>query len=102
MALTIEAGYSVNRGFASVASWSPNGDDLIVHETRVIAGRPAAVRYSPAGPTHNRYSKLVVHIHDPATQASYTLKAYAGSLPGPELDSLIRIAASLFEPPNAP
>ena len=101
-ALTIEGSYAVNRGFPVVASWSPNGDDLIVRETRVIAGRPAIVRYSPLGPTHNEFSRVVVGIYDPAPASRYTLDAGAGSLPGSDLDALIAIAASLFAPPNPP
>ena len=98
IAFEISGGYAVNRGFPVVASWSPNGNDLIVREARVIAGRPAIVRYSPPGPTYN-YADLVVHVYDPAAQAAYRLKAHAGSLPGSEIDTLIAIAASLFENP---
>ena len=65
-----------------------------VHETRVIAGRPAEIHYSP--------STVSLVIYDPATEAGYSIRTRHISFRGENLDALIDLARSLFEPPNAP
>ena len=69
----------------------------LVTETRVVAGRPALLLYSPPGDSHDMYHPTTVHIVDRATQTGYTLRVFADDL----LDA-IELAASLFESPNAP
>ena len=75
------------------ASWL-NGSS--VGETRVIAGRPAYVTYSPPGPNHNPFAAMRVWVYDAATETEYRLLGKDGSLSGGPPDPLIAIAASLF------
>ena len=75
---------------------------LSVTETRMIAGRPAIVSYSPAGPTNDIDFLVRLLLHDPATDSEYTILTYDRSLAGSNVDAVIAIAESLFEPPNAP
>ena len=75
---------------------------MAVAETRIIAGRPAMVFYSPAGPLNDRDYAIVVSVHDPETNGVYTLYGLTRTLRGSNVDALIAIAESLFEPPNAP
>ena len=81
------------------SSWS-NG--AVAVETRVIAGRPAFVVYSPAGPNHSRYYSIQVWIYDPATAAVYDIEGYDWTLNGSNVDAAIIIALSLFEGTDAP
>ncbi len=81
------------------SSWS-NG--AVAVETRVIAGRPSFVVYSPAGPNHNRYHSIQVWIYDPVTAAVYDVDGYDWTLNGSNVDAVIAIARSLFEEPDAP
>ena len=74
------------------ASWSSSD-----RETRVIAGRPAVVVYSPPGPNHNEYALPAVWVYDPATDVQYVIHARDGALMGDSPDLLLTIAASLFE-----
>ena len=74
------------------ASWSSSD-----RETRVIAGRPAVVVYSPPGPNHNEYALPAVWVYDPATDVQYVIRARDGALMGDSPDLLLTIAASLFE-----
>ena len=69
-----------------------------VHETRVIAGRPAEISYPTAGA--NRQVSLI--IYDPATEAAYRIRTGNKAFKGENLDALIDLARSLFEPPNPP
>ncbi|MCY3887008.1 MAG: hypothetical protein OXG19_04805 [Chloroflexi bacterium] len=72
---------------------------LHVRHTLVIAGRPAYVHYRPT----DLYPIVgVVYIYDPAMDAEYRVFASGGSRAFPDIDTLIAIAASLFEPPNPP
>ena len=80
------------------SSWS-NG--AVAVETRVIAGRPSLVVYSPAGPNHTRYYSIQVWIYDPATAAVYDIEGYDWTLNGSNADAVIAIARSLFEGPDA-
>ena len=98
--LSVRGEYAAGRGYFQWAAWRPNGDDLGVTETRLIAGRPAMVRYG--GPNPGQYFPTSVRIYDAATESEYALFGDARSLRGPNVDALIAIARSLFEPPNAP
>ena len=73
-----------------------------VTETRTIAGRPAVVSYSPQGLHHYIDYSIIVSVYDAATDSEYTIITYTRSLAGSNLDPVIAIAESLFEPPNAP
>ena len=77
------------------SSW--HGGQGGVVETRMIAGRPAFVVYSPAGPNHNRYYSIQVWIYDLATAAAYDVNGYDWTLTGNNVDAVIAIARSLFE-----
>ena len=99
--LVIYGKYASYRGLWERASWRTNQDTLGVHETRLIAGRPALVSYSP-GPNPKWYSSTAVWIYDPATESEYFIIGKALSLRGPNSEALIAIARSLFEPPNPP
>ena len=83
--------------------WGRNGvRDAYVNErmseTRVIAGRPAGISYATAGA--NRQASII--IYDPATEAAYQIWTGNKGFTGENLDALIDLARSLFEPPNAP
>ena len=76
-------------------------------ETRVVAGRPAAVVYGTRStPVPSSYLELVVH--DPDTDVEYTLKAFGlrnrdlslGRTVDQSIGALIAIAEGMFEPPN--
>ena len=71
-----------------------------VYETRMIAGRPARVVFSPAGPNYNPYVSVVVWVYDGAAEALYVVRGLDGSLRGSNVDAVIAIARSLFESPN--
>ena len=88
------------------ASWrtgpKPGGvaNGLAAAETRVIAGRPAYVIYSPPGPNHSQFSVTTLWVYDAATESEYKLIGTYRSLRGARIDNLIALARSLFEPPN--
>ena len=73
---------------------------LAAAETRVIAGRPAYVIYSPPGPNHSQFSVTTLWVYDAATESEYKLIGTYRSLRGARIDNLIALARSLFEPPN--
>ena len=75
---------------------------MAVAETRIIAGRPAMVFYSPAGALNAPNYGTSVFVHDPETNSAYRLHGRTKTLRGSNIDALIAIAESLFEPPNAP
>ena len=58
--------------------------------------------YSPVGTNHDRLFPVTVWIYDPATDALYWVLGENKSLLGSNVDAVIAIARSLFEPPNAP
>ena len=99
--------YAFDRRFPDEASWIANRRDPSdlrqgVLETRVIAGRPARVQYSPPGPNHSSAMPTQVLVYDPATETQYEVFPYNTTLQGSNIDAVIAIARSLFEPPNAP
>ena len=70
---------------------------LGVAEARTIAGRPAIISYSPAGPTNDIDFLIRLRLHDPATDSEYTILTYDRSLGGSNVDAVIAIAESLFD-----
>ena len=98
-AFTVFGYYADYRGHPREAS-RRNGRG--VYETRVIAGRPARVAYSPSGPNHSDLFPVTVWIYDPSTEAEYEILGGVKTLRGSNIDAVIAIARSLFEPPNAP
>ena len=81
------------------AAWH---DGASVSETRVIAGRPARVIYSPPGPDQRDLFPVTVWVFDPATESEYVVFGIDDSLNGGNVEAVIAIARSLFEPPNLP
>ena len=100
--MLIQGAFTGKRGGAREAAWRPNGADLGVRETRVIAGRPAQVIYSPPGPGNFSFFPVSVWVFDPAAESVHVLHGYTKSLLGSNVDAVIAIARSLFAPPNAP
>ncbi len=106
-AVTICGDYATDQRFSKNASWLAqgleSGEQLRgVYETRVIAGRPARVTYSPPGTNHDPLAGIDVWIYDPPTEREYHIIGWTGSLRGANVDAVIAIARSLFEPPNPP
>ena len=84
--------------FLSHRNWqvsSGSASSTVVVETRVIAGRPALIEYSPPGDSNDDYLPTTISIMDLATESGYTLTAYDSTLK--DIDTLIGIASSLFE-----
>ena len=84
--------------FLSHRNWQvPSGSTSsgVVVETRVIAGRPALIEYSPPGDSNDAYLPTTITIMDLATESGYTLTAYDSTLKN--IDTLMAIASSLFE-----
>ena len=103
LGLVVEGDHATFRGYLRDAAWRTNGGNhLSVTETRVIAGRPAQVLYSPAGPDHEPLAPVIVRIYNPATESRHTVFGRTKSLRGANVDAVIAIARSLFAPPNAP
>ncbi len=97
--VTIWAYHAAYRGAPEETSWL---DGRGVYETRIIAGRPAAVMYSPADTNYDPLFPVTVWVYDPATEALYWVLGENKRLLGSNVDAVIAIARSLFEPPNAP
>ena len=95
--------YAVYRYGPTEASWLARGGAgerrRGVYETRLIAGRPALVDYSPLGPHHDRAGAVRVWVYDPATESDYYIISGDGTLRGANVDAVLAIAASLFEKP---
>ena len=98
-AFEISGYFALQRRAPWDAIWHNGGH---VRETRVIAGRPAVIIYSPSGPNHDWVSHIHIHIYDPATQTEYHFIGDDVSLRGAHVDGAIAIVRSLFESPNAP
>ncbi len=99
--------YAVDRRWAAEASWlartaDPTGGNQGVYETRVLAGRPARVVYSPPGPNHDPWFPIAVWVYDPATESQYYISPGEDTLLGSNIDGALAIARSLFAPPNPP
>ena len=97
--VTIWARHAAYRGAPEETSWL---DGQGLYETRIIAGRPAAVMYSPTDTNHDPLFPVTIWVYDPATEALYSVLGENKSLLGSNVDAVIAIAESLFEPPNAP
>ena len=78
------------------ASWN-NGS--AVHETRVIAGRPASLRFSPPGPNHRPSFPTLIQVFDPTTGVTYEIEAIDYDLKS-NPEAVVEMARSLFESPN--
>ena len=89
--------YGASEYAALEASW---GGGVGVREYRYIGDRPALVTYSPPGPNHNEHFRVEVSMHDPATGLTYTVFGYDPTLAGSNVEAVLAIARSLFEPPN--
>ena len=97
--VTIEGYYADYRGHPEESSWLNARGAL---ETRIIAGRPATVAYSPPGPSHDDLSAVTVWIYDSSTEAEYMILGEVKNLRGDNVDAVIAIARSLFEEADAP
>ncbi len=86
----------------AAAGRSTDGTREYVRETRWISGRPATVQYSPEGPLHTPTIRVLVRVHDVATQSIYSVIGLDPSLRGSNTDAVLAITRSLFEPPYAP
>ena len=89
--------FAAGRGQVLDASWL---EDEMARETRVIAGRPAVVIFSPLGPKHDRTAFIHVDIYDASTKARYKFIGLDYTLYGSNVEGAIAIARSLFESPN--
>ena len=77
--------------------------ESVCHETRVIAGRPARISYSPPDPFNPTVALATVRVYDPATEARYVIRETDHRLLGGRIADAIAIARSLFEPqPDRP
>ncbi|MCY3886239.1 MAG: hypothetical protein OXG19_00820, partial [Chloroflexi bacterium] len=101
LGLEIIGQFAGDHGLPWDASWQPNTSDQIVREARMIAGRPAIVKYSPSGPQHQPLAVVRVHIYDAATESQYELSGLS-SLRGDNVDPMIAIAESLFAEERTP
>ena len=86
-------GYYLSHRHVEFAAISELGSN--VYETRIIAGRPALIHYSPAGENHRPSFLPTLYIIDQATESGYTLRSRGDISKG--IDFLIRVATSLFE-----
>ena len=106
LAVRVQGAYASALPMSAAASWATTGGKLIVHEFRVIAGRPATVKYSPLGPTHDNAVAIEIEVYDAETGAGYIVSGISGGLGlrgGPAAaERVIAIARSLFEGPNLP
>ncbi len=99
-ALEIEGIYypAGTRAGAKVSSWTTSAG-LTVVEPIVVAGRPAWVQYSPAGPNQVTVFPTRMWVYDAASETAYFVWGDDGSLhvdaPG-AVERLVRIACSLF------
>ena len=72
--------------------------EIVCHEPRVIAGRPARISYSPPNPFNPTVAPAVVRVFDPETEARYVIRESDHLLLGGRIADAIEIARSLFEP----
>ena len=86
--------FAATRFYPKDASWHGAGS---ARETRVIAGRPAQVIYSPQGSSHDFLFPVTLWVYDAATQAEYRILGADLSLIGANVDAVIAIARGLFE-----
>ena len=77
-----------------IASWH---DGASVRETRVVAGRPAMVTYSPKGPASRPDFPISIWVYDPATKTDYHFVAGDRSISGSNVEAAFAIVRGLFE-----
>ena len=98
-ALEVCAHFAIGRYGEETASWNIVDEGVTtlgVHETRVVAGRPALFRYSPPGPQFDDYFPIRLEIFDPETEVNYTIRGRDDKLrETPE--KVIAIGLSMFE-----
>ena len=75
------------------ASWN---DGSAVHETRVIAGRPAVLRFSPPGLNHRPSFPTLIQVFDPTTGVTYEIEAIDYDLKS-NPEAVVEMARSLFD-----
>ena len=98
MGVEICADFTSTRYGNRDASWN---EGSAAHETRVIAGRPASLRFSPPGPNHRPSFPTLIEVFDPATGVTYEIEAIDYDLKS-NPEAVVEMARSLFESPNAP
>ena len=104
-AFTLKGYHAGTRYHPEDSFWSTGSlpwvkNPIIARETRMIAGRPASIVYSPPGPGHDVSAIITVWVYDVAAQSKYKLIGFDVSLRGANIDAVIAIARSLFESPN--
>ena len=95
---SITGGYVLGYPWSADAAWYHGGAVLGTYEAHVIAGRPALILAGgDVPPVH-------INIYDPAVNAFWRIVASAIDAWDQDGEPLwpIRVAESLFEPPNAP
>ena len=94
--------FNTNRRFASESHYFVEAG-LVARETRVIAGRPALILWSPPGPQYIWWFDVRIIINDPDTESSYVFIATG---PGrsdlaadadAKLESVIAFVRTFFE-----
>ncbi len=93
MGVRICADFTSSRYGNRDASWS---DGSGTHETRVIAGRPAILRFSPPGPNHSPGFPTLIEVFDPETEVTYEIEAIDYDLKS-NPEAVVAMARSLFE-----
>ena len=69
----------------------------LVFEARIVAGRPAVVQYNP---NPEGRSSITVWVYDAATEGVYYVDGRAPSHVSGNVEAVIDVAESLFQPPN--
>ena len=86
--------YANSSGSLRDAAWL---DGERATETRIIAGRPAIIRFSPPGPKHDRFANIYILVYDAATEAVYDYSGWDYTLYGSNVEASIALVASLFD-----
>ena len=92
--ITVCGYHAGDRLYPEDASWHAGAS---VGETRMIAGRPARVIYSPPGTGQRDSFSVTVWVYDAATESEYKLIGEDDTLRGGNVDAVIAITRSLFE-----
>ena len=88
-------GHQATRRWSVDDAWWHDGGS--VRETRVIAGRPAIVIYSPEGPLHSPIFPLSIWVYDAQTRTEYYFRGQSPELRGAHVDAAAVIVRGLFE-----
>ncbi|MCY3886631.1 MAG: hypothetical protein OXG19_02865 [Chloroflexi bacterium] len=97
--ITITAQPLSRDGALQEAAWRRPDGSVGVAETRVLAGRPAQVTYSPLGPGHRPDFPVTVSVYHPLSQAVYVIQGTAPFMQGANIDAALAIAESLMASP---